>query len=61
MSVEPSDRAAPKQKALHLLADAEKAEIIQLQKSEYSWATINSILKRPPSSCRIFSEKLEQT
>jgi hypothetical protein len=36
MSVEPPDRAAPEQKALLLLTDAEKMQIIHLRKSEHS-------------------------
>jgi hypothetical protein len=36
MSVEPPDRAAPEQKALRLLTDAEKMQIIHLRKSEHS-------------------------
>jgi hypothetical protein len=36
MSVEPPDCAALEQKALHLLTDAEKVQIIHLRKSEHS-------------------------
>jgi hypothetical protein len=59
--VEPPDRAALEEKAFRLLTDSEKVPIIHLRKSEHSWTTISSILKRPPSTCRSFSEKWEQT
>jgi hypothetical protein len=36
MSVGPPDRAAPEQKALRLLTDADKVQIIHLRKSEHS-------------------------
>jgi hypothetical protein len=35
MSVEPPDRAAPEQKALRLLTDAEKMQLIHMRKSEH--------------------------
>jgi hypothetical protein len=41
MLVESPDRAPPEQKVFCLLIDAEKVQIIHLQKNEYSWATVN--------------------
>jgi hypothetical protein len=61
MPVGSPDRAAPEQKALSLLTDAEKVQIIHLRKSEHSWTSISSMLKQPPSTCRSFNEKWEQT
>jgi hypothetical protein len=61
MSVESPDRAVPEQKALCFFTDAEKVPIIHMRKGEHSWTTISSILKRPPSLCRGFYEKWEQT
>jgi hypothetical protein len=60
MSVERPDRAVPEQKALLLLIDAENVQIVHLRKSEHSWTTVNSILKRPPLTCRSLYEKWEQ-
>jgi hypothetical protein len=59
--VEHPDRAAPEQKVLRLLTDAEKVQIIHLRKSEHYGTTISSILKRRPSTCRTLYEKWEQT
>jgi hypothetical protein len=61
MSVEPPNHAAPEPKVLRPLIDAEKVQIIRLQKGEHSWTIINSMLKRPPSTCRSFYKKWEQT
>jgi hypothetical protein len=60
MSVELPDRAAPEQKTLLVLTDAEKVQIIHLQKGEHSWTTISSIFKRLSSTCRSFYEKWRQ-
>jgi hypothetical protein len=59
--MEHADRAAPEQKALRLLTDAEKVQIIHMRKGEYSRTTISSILKPPASTYRSFYEKQEQT
>jgi hypothetical protein len=61
MSVEPPDHAAPEPMVLRLLADAEKVQIIHLRKSGHSWTSISLMLKGPPSTCRSFYEKWEQT
>jgi hypothetical protein len=61
MSVEPPDRAVSEQKALRLLTDAEKVQIIHLLKSEYSWTIVSSILKRPLSTCHSSYEKWKKT
>jgi hypothetical protein len=54
------DCAAPDEKVPRLLTDTENVQIIHLRKSEHSWITVNSIPKRPSSTCCSLYEKWER-